>query len=149
MINNFRHENHFLSNFYPVQIQYEGLNYYSVEHAYQAAKTLDPELRIGMSQLCSAATAKKIGRLLPVRDDWDAVKVDVMRACLALKFTMVNICGARLMATLPHLLIEGNHWHDIFWGQCTCPKHQNNGDNWLGRLLMERRNALWSLAPPT
>jgi ribA/ribD-fused uncharacterized protein len=149
MINSFRNEYHFLSNFYPLHIKYEGLIYYSVEHAYQAAKTLDPELRIGMSQLCSAATAKKIGRLLPLRDDWDAVKLTVMRDCLALKFTTVNFCGNRLMMTTPQELVEGNHWHDNFWGCCSCPKHKDNGTNWLGILLMERRDALWQQAPPT
>lgn len=46
MISEFKGESRFLSNFFAVPIMYEGVEYPSVEHAFQAAKSLDPEERI-------------------------------------------------------------------------------------------------------
>src|SRR6185369_8674281 len=41
----FQGDNRFLSNFFPAEVIYEGITYPTAEHAYQAAKTLDPEQR--------------------------------------------------------------------------------------------------------
>ena len=48
VINEFQGKYRFLSNFYPCDIVYEGIQYPSTEHAYQAAKTLDTERGIKM-----------------------------------------------------------------------------------------------------
>jgi ribA/ribD-fused uncharacterized protein len=75
-----------LSNFYPAPVTYGGIRFPTTEHAYQAAKTWDDELRRGIADLRNPATAKRIGRIIPLREDWEAVKIDVMRDVLALKF---------------------------------------------------------------
>jgi len=46
-INTFRGKYRFLSNFYYAEVNYEGIRYPTVEHAYQAAKTLSTDIRGG------------------------------------------------------------------------------------------------------
>jgi ribA/ribD-fused uncharacterized protein len=133
------------SNFYPSIVMYEGVRYYTVEHAYQAAKTLDRELRLGMSQLHNPATAKRLGRLLPLREDWESAKVGVMRDLIALKFAPGSMFASQLLLSSPEDLVEGNTWHDRFWGRCTCIGCDGEGENVLGQLLMDRREQLWTL----
>ena len=45
--------------------------------------------------------------------------------------------GEKLKATGDGQIVEGNTWGDTFWGVCG-----GRGQNWLGRLLMERRALL-------
>ena len=57
-----------------------------------------------------------------------------MRKVLIAKFS-----DPALMAMLKAIegeIIEDNPWHDCFWGKCN-----GIGENWLGRLLMEIRDA--------
>ncbi len=126
-----------LSNFAPSPLTYEGLRYPTVEHAYQAAKTLDPEERHRVAALSTPGLAKRAGRSIQLRDDWEEVKVSVMKELLALKFAQPGL-RAKLLATGDRLLVEGNTWNDRFWGQCPV----GNGQNMLGRLLMEQRQSL-------
>lgn len=130
MIQSFSGEYRFLSNFWPCTIEYEGSTYPSVEHAYQAAKTLDLEARKRIAALASAGQAKRAGRRLTIRADWDGVKVAVMAELLLLKFEHSDLAHA-LRCTAPHQIVEGNTWGDTFWGVC-----DGRGENYLGRLLM-------------
>ena len=47
-----------------------------------------------------------------------------------------------LLDTGDAILIEGNFWHDNFFGSCTCPKCGNKGQNNLGKLLMQIRDEM-------
>ena len=134
MIDSFSGQHRFLSNFYAVLIQYDGTTYPSVEHAYQAAKTWDLSQRAAIQRAPRAAVAKAIGRRVPLRTDWDEVKVQIMGLLLRKKFEHPNL-RAWLEATKPHELVEGNTWGDRFWGVC-----QGDGLNMLGKLLMEIRD---------
>lgn len=139
-ITSFDGPHRFLSNFIACPIALDGLTFRSVEHAYQAAKTLDPEQRQIIHSASHAADAKRFGRRVTMRPDWDAVKLDVMRDLLAQKFSSDNPGYVRLLlATGERELIEGNWWGDTFWGVC-----RGVGTNHLGRLLMERREFLVS-----
>jgi ribA/ribD-fused uncharacterized protein len=153
-IKDFRFENRYLSNFHLVTVQLDGAAYASTEHAYQAAKYLDPKRReiftLEFNPNLSPAGAKKLGQLKGIREDWDAVKVSVMRELLLQKFKQPEL-GAKLLATGDAYLEEGNYWHDVFWGVCyhkmdghTCkkPEHEAFGENNLGKLLMEVRAVL-------
>lgn len=133
-INAFSGDYRYLSNFWKVPIQYEGITYPSVEHAYQAAKTLDQIDRQKLTYL-TAAEAKQYGRRVKRRPDWEACKLDVMRALLQLKFAPGTTYHQMLVSTAPAELIEGNWWGDTYWGVC-----RGVGENWLGRLLMEIRD---------
>lgn len=120
-------------------------DYDSVEHAYQAGKSLKANEREKFRiRGVSPAQAKRMGRALKkIRSDWEQIKVGFMRDLLVQKFTP-SITKRRLLSTFSAQLIEGNNWHDEFWGVCdgTCDKgpHEPNGKNILGILLMEVRS---------
>jgi ribA/ribD-fused uncharacterized protein len=141
LIEKFRGQYSFLSNMHPVRIPYQGLYYPSVEHAYQASKTLKQWDREPIRTNPDPVSAKKMGRQLQIRPDWEEVKLDIMRELLSLKFNYPHL-SQRLLQTNPKYLKEGNTWHDNFWGSCTCLKCNDVGENHLGKLLMDIRNSL-------
>jgi len=61
-INTFRGKYRFLSNFYYAEVNYEGIRYPTVEHAYQAAKTLSTDIRLKISKTDTPGAAKHLGR---------------------------------------------------------------------------------------
>ncbi len=133
---------HALSNFSPALVTLDGVAYPTVEHAYQAAKTLEPEAREGILAASTPDLARKMGRRLTARPDWPEVRVEVMRDLIRQKFA--NDGPRKVLVTTGDAeLVEGNTWHDNFWGQCRCPRCAGAaGLNWLGRLLMETRERL-------
>lgn len=134
------------SNFSYSTVTYEGVDYPSVEHAYQAAKFLDPEIRKEILSQSLPSEAKTMGRNLAMltRADWKEVNVGIMEGLLRQKFTRA-IPKRMLISTYPVDLIEGNWWHDVFWGVCdgsrkaSCNNHKPYGENNLGKLLMKIR----------
>lgn len=138
----------FLSNFYVLPDSIEddrGIPYMTVEHAFQASKTLDTAHRMRITNVYRPSEAKAMGRRVALRSDWEYVKVQVMRDLLAQKFSM-SMLGDELLQTEDALLIEGNSWHDNFWGICACTRCASvDGENMLGQLLMERRADLAEL----
>lgn len=84
-----------------------------------------------------------MGKIIPVRPDWETIKVDVMKNVVRLKFTQSSELKTRLLATGDEELIEGNRWHDNFWGDCSCNNCSSvKGTNMLGKILMEVREEL-------
>lgn len=144
VIDRFASEHAFLSNFTPspVAIRCEGerLVCPTVEHAFQAAKTLDPVERRRVAAAESPTAAKRLGRCVTLRPGWDEIRDDVMRACLAAKFRHGSALAERLVRTGDVLLVEGNTWGDRYWGVC-----DGIGENRLGELLMRRRVYLATL----
>lgn len=134
----------FLSNFYPQSVRYENITYITSEHAYQAAKSLDHDVRMLIHRCSTPGAAKRMGGAILCRSDWNSIKVDVMRTILMEKFKPGSEITSRLLETRDAILVEGNWWHDTFWGQCNCVKHHGVGENNLGKLLMEIRNELKS-----
>jgi len=141
LINSFRDEYFFLSNFYPVAIWNAGIRYPSAEHAYQAAKTTKFEERRAIASLPKPAQAKRMGRKVTLRPDWDSVKLAVMKRIVARKFSIPSL-AKRLVATFPAELWEGNGWGDRYWGVCN-----GVGANHLGKILMEVRRELMEAVP--
>jgi hypothetical protein len=113
MIDNFRGEYFFLSNFYPCKIIYGNITYRSVEHAFQAAKTLDMDKRKLIAAAGTAAAAKHLGRLVPLRADWEEIKLATMENLLRIKFSN-HILKQKLIQTGDQELTEGNWWGDNF-----------------------------------
>lgn len=133
---NFTGEHRFLSNFWPCAIRLDGAEYPSVEHAYQASKTHDVEQRMAIRAEPKPGIAKRIGQRLTRRPDWKDTRVPVMTHLLCQKFSDPVMRGL-LDGTGGVLLIEGNYWHDNFWGECTCARCANKEKrNELGMLLM-------------
>lgn len=127
----------FLSNFYPAVVEYEGMIYPSVEHAYQAAKTEHPLDRQMIQKCISPARTKKLGKLLTLPVDWETKKLGVMFTCVQSKFTVTASLRDKLLDTGHRELIEGNKWKDQFWGV-----YEGRGENHLGRILMEVRSGI-------
>jgi ribA/ribD-fused uncharacterized protein len=141
-IDSFIGDYRFLSNFYDCCIVHDGIQYKNVEAAFQAAKTLDIEERKKFKEL-RPDEAKRAGRRLYLRSDWESVKVSVMRECLNDKFRRNDDLRVKLLQTGNAKLVEGNTWHDNFWGDCQCGKCIHiKGLNNLGIELMLLRSKL-------
>jgi N-glycosidase YbiA len=138
-ISSFTGDHRFLSNFYPAEVELDGIKYPSVEHAYQAAKTTDKKERKQFHKrpLPTAAESKKLGKNLDLRSDWEGVKLDVMKQLLIQKFAHPDL-KEKLLETGDALLVEGNYWGDTFWGV----DKRKGGQNHLGKLLMKIRDNL-------
>ena len=137
-IRHFRGRYAFLSNFASSLITLDGIEYPTAEHAFQAHKTLDSRERVRIAGLKAPASAKKAGRGVALRPDWEDVKVDVMREVLLKKFARGSTLAEELLGTGEVELIEGTDtWSDRFWGVAN-----GVGENHLGRLLMEIRRGL-------
>ena len=126
----------FLSNFYPVSIVLEGNVYLSVEHAFQAAKTADPLEQQKIREMPTPGKAKRAGRQVTLRPNWERIKLRIMEALVRQKFGHPEL-GKKLLATGNKELVEGNNHGDVFWG-----KYNGEGENWLGRILMKVRQEL-------
>lgn len=137
VIDSFRVRHWFLSNFSEATVHLDGVAYRTVEHAYQAAKTSDRAEREWVRESGTAGEAKRRGRKVTLRPDWDeGMKLFVMRTLLRRKFRSPTR-AAKLRATGNAELVEGNDWGDRFWGVCG-----GEGENHLGRLLMEIREEI-------
>jgi len=139
----FRGINKFLSNFYLCDVPRDGLIYPSAEHAFQAAKVLDFETKLMFSELTTPALAKKIGRKVPLRSDWNEVRIAEMYDVVMSKFNHNEDLRKKLLGTGDEIIIEGNTWHDNFWGKCFCKKCEHiTGENNLGKILERVRAEL-------
>lgn len=129
------------SNFEPCTIRYGGLIYPSVEAAFQAQKTLDENERLEFTRL-TASQAKKKGRTLKLRDDWEDVKVQVMYDLCLEKFRYESELKDLLLETGDEEIVENTTaWHDNIWGNCDCLKCSGIiGQNLLGKVLMRVRD---------
>jgi ribA/ribD-fused uncharacterized protein len=123
----------FLSNFEVADVIYEGVKYPSSENAYQAAKSIDPTVRSQFLNI-TPAEAKKLGRKIEVRPDWDQVKYQAMYDIVLDKFKRNPYLAEMLEETGDRYLEETNHWRDTTWGVS-----YGVGTNWLGKILMDVR----------
>jgi ribA/ribD-fused uncharacterized protein len=131
MITEFTGEHRFLSNFWPSEVTLDGLKFSTVEHAYQASKTLN-------IMICpTPGKAKRMGKTVTLREDWGIVKQNVMLGLIAQKFCLHEDLKQRLLATGNQEIVEGNNWGDTFWGVCN-----GVGENWLGKTIMAVREGI-------
>lgn len=131
----FRGERFFLSNMSPCRIEHAGLVFGSVEAAFQASKCVSAEARARFVGL-SGSEAKRLGRLVELRPDWDSRKDGFMLFWLRRKFAD-PVLARRLLDTGDEELVEHNTWGDTYWGVC-----RGVGQNRLGKLLMHVRAEL-------
>lgn len=136
MIDKFDGEYAFLSNFYYSPFMFHGRQYPTVEHFFQAHKAKTYEDFISVLVEPTPKGAKQVGRKIKMREDWDAVKDTIMLEGLRAKFSIKGL-REKLLATGDEELIEGNHWHDTYWGVCN-----GVGKNKLGKMLMQVREEI-------
>ena len=129
-----------LSNFETTPFEVDGVSYGSVEHWFQASKTLDSARQSAIRLASSPSKAAKMGRAKKatlLREDWEDVKDKVMYVgCLA-KFAQNTGLWAVLDSTQSATLIERTK-NDVYWGD----GGDGRGQNRLGEILMEVRAEL-------
>ena len=135
-IKGFFNEFRFLSNYHLIVINYEGIEYPSTEHAFQAAKSFDVKVRQYIADLVTPKEARLAGKEIILRDDWESVKLQVMTDVSRIKF-QDPVLKEKLLATGDAYLEETNSWKDDFWGKCS-----EAGQNHLGKILMMIRQEL-------
>ena len=126
------------SNFNYSAIEINGVDYPTVEHAYQAQKTIDEDERIRIASLESPVLAKKAGRNVEIRDDWEEVKYDVMVECLREKFKIKKFKQALIDTGKEEIAEDAREWNDCIWGL----GRSGNGQNLLGKALMQVRDEI-------
>ena len=136
MIDSFDGEYEFLSNFYEKPIHYNRRGWMTAEHAFQGAKccTESDENRIQGAK--TPGQAKRLGRKVLLRHDWEAVKLQIMFDILWIKFQDPDL-REKLLSTGNQPIVEGNNWGDKFWG-----KVDGVGKNHLGIILMKVRQEI-------
>lgn len=136
-VNGFFGDHRFLSNFWPSYVFLDNLSYRTVEHAYQAAKTLDADDRFLVRHTTEPGKVKRLSRKFVLRPDWDVLKLVFMEDLVRQKFTLTPALRDKLIATGDDQLVEANTWGDTFWGVCN-----GVGTNHLGRIIMQVREEL-------
>ena len=134
-IDKFSGSHEFLSNFHPSPITIDGLEFPTVEHAFQAAKT---HIRTEKQTIAAASTpgkAKRLGRKVQLRPGWEGIKIQIMENLVRQKFEKHPELLQQLKDTGDAQLVEGNTWNDRFWGVC-----RGTGRNELGKILMRVRD---------
>ncbi len=142
VIDRFMNDYHFLSNFYYFPFEHHGYTYKTSEHAYQAAKTDSYTDFIWIAEASTPTLAKQYGRKVKMNKLFEGSKLGIMLNILKSKFEHEEMAKL-LKETGDAELIEGNTWHDNYWGNCSCGKcHYKEGQNKLGTLLMNIRAKL-------
>lgn len=136
IIDSFKNEYCFLSNFYGGPVTLGWHTFRTVEHGFQAFKMTTKEDFAAIVSMRTPGMAKRAAHRRPMRKDWDQIKLDVMLALLRAKFSTPEFTRL-LFSTGDAQLIEGNTWGDTYWGVC-----EGTGENHLGKLLMQVRTEL-------
>ena len=136
VIDCFDGEYRFLSNFYEATVFYDNILCRTSESAFQMMKTLDAEERLKIGK-AHPSEAKRRGRKVQLREDWEQIKYQVMFEIVLAKFSQHPDLKEKLLATGDAELIEGNWWNDTYWGVCN-----GVGENNLGKILMKIRKIL-------
>lgn len=131
----FREKYLFLSNSFPSPLEYDGLKFQCAESAYQAAKCLDEKERRYFIAL-NALEARRLGRQVSLRPDWETVKQKIMYDICKTKFLEPEM-KALLLSTGTAELIEGSSCNDKYWG---VDYSTGKGCNYLGKILMKIRS---------
>jgi ribA/ribD-fused uncharacterized protein len=133
----------FLSNFHYTDVEWEGMIFRTTEHAYQAAKFADMDMRRKIQFAETPLAARRLGQSPGCNPDWEkkGIRDQVMMDLSCQKYAKEHL-GAMLLESGNAYLEETNHWGDVYWGVCN-----GVGENKLGKILMDVRGFLrgdWS-----
>lgn len=133
-ITSFKGEYAFLSNFYPCPVGLGWNTFQNAEAAFQSCKSADLADTTQFVNM-TGQQAKRVGRKVELRPDWEYIKDNVMECVVSCKFNQNGDLRDKLLATGNRELIEGNTWNDTYWGVCN-----GKGQNKLGKILMKVRD---------
>ena len=136
MINRFDGKYFFLSNFSASPFRIDYVLFPTMEHYFQANKADNQNDYLHIAYATTPGEAKRLGRKIQLRPDWEKIKDNVMLTGLRKKFADPEL-RSLLLATGDEELIEGNYWGDTYWGVCN-----GVGQNKLGKLLMQVREEI-------
>lgn len=136
MIDKFDGEYAFLSNYSPSPFRIDYVLFPTMEHYFQANKADNQNDYLHIAYAPTPGEAKRLGRKIQLRPDWEEIKDKVMLTGLRKKFADPKL-RKLLLATGDEELIEGNYWGDTYWGVCN-----GVGQNKLGKLLMQVREEI-------
>jgi predicted NAD-dependent protein-ADP-ribosyltransferase YbiA (DUF1768 family) len=142
-----------LSNMYllnsPIQDKF-GLNYWTVESAYQAAKTEDREQRLEIASSLlvdpkwAGLPAKQLGSKVDLTEGFNKKRIQLMKMLLVEKYKDPYFQSA-LLSTKDLLIVEIDRKNrDSFWAV----NSRLQGENTLGKILMEIRSSLLTTSQP-
>ena len=135
-IDQFKDEYYFLSNFYSAQVEYDGIVYHNNEAAFQAQKDLT---RVAEFESLGGKDAKRLGRRVNLRADWNDVRDNIMADLIKIKFSDPELAEKlvtnKVIEANNGFIQEDNNWHDTYWGVCN-----GEGNNMLGKILMDTRH---------
>jgi hypothetical protein len=129
-ITSFSGKYRWLSNFYPVS---GSEHHATVEHRFQCIKAATSKEATWVRSAPSPTEAKRRGRQVAIREDWEQRKNGIMELCVRDKFAVPKL-RRMLLATGDAHLEEDNTWGDRYWGTVN-----GVGENILGRILMKIR----------
>lgn len=134
-----RAEHGYMSNFANYSVTVDGRKYKTSEHWYQSMKFAGTEWEDKVKEASTPMQAATLGRnhSLPLRQDWESVKDDIMRKVVEIKFRQHPDIAEKLLDTGDARLVEKTT-SDLYWGCGTNGK----GKNMLGVILMEVREKL-------
>ena len=132
VISNFKNEYYFLSNLFEVPVEYGGKTFRTAESAFQAQKDAS---RADEFMRLKGSDARSLGEKVEPRQDWDQVRVQIMREVVECKFKQNRWLMQKLMNTGKAQLVQESDWNDTFWGV-----YKGKGENMLGKILMEIRD---------
>jgi ribA/ribD-fused uncharacterized protein len=133
----------YMSNFYFSKTVIGKFIYDTVEHYFQSRKAVTDREEREIRETSTPGKAKRMGRKIKIRADWEKIKYDVMFIGVKFKFEQHPDIAKKLKVTGDRLIVEGNNWHDNIWGDCHCPKCEHIiGKNLMGKILMEIRKEL-------
>lgn len=124
----------FLSNFFDATVLYNDVTYANNEAAFQAQKC--PKRAAEFASL-NPSEAKRLGRCVELRYDWEYMKESIMHEIVLAKFTQNEWLRRRLLETGYSRLFEENNWGDTTWGTVN-----GKGKNLLGIILEDVRDEL-------
>ncbi len=136
MIDRFDGEYFFLSNFSASPFRINYVLFPTMEHYFQANKADNQNDYLHIAYAHAPGEAKRLGRKIQLRPDWEKIKDNVMLTGLRKKFEDPEL-RSLLLATGDEELVEGNYWGDTYWGVCN-----GVGQNKLGKLLMQVREEI-------
>ncbi|MBF0602161.1 MAG: NADAR family protein [Nitrospirae bacterium] len=131
------------SNLYRRKIVFEGENFPTSEHAYQAGKPRTKEVRDWLMAAPSPSLLAMAAHGLyswDIAPNWSKIKVDRMRKVLLAKFTQHRDLKALLLSTGGERLVESatvDNAVNRLWGEVN-----GKGKNMLGNILMEVRERI-------
>lgn len=133
------------SNFSAHGFELDGVWWPTSEHYFQAQKFAGTSHLEEIRQAKTPKIAAKMGRdrKRPLRQDWEAVKEEIMKKALLQKFATHSDILEILLSTGEEEIVENSPF-DYYWG---CGK-SGSGKNRLGALLMEVRAILRDRIPP-